>query len=888
MINSGWKGKTYAEAVSFCGDGGREICPYQAICPNGKFQNSPPHGNVWQLMEKNNDNPKNEFWAPFSNAVNDWIMIGNREKETCNTYVHMNNEVPSWGVSGNGSMGQTGYVMCCKTPNSEVLEGEDSTPSTSASEPPMLDIGQEYQESALAYEPIWYGRSEGWPGQTYNEAIGFCRAQKNSLGEQMMVCPYSAYCPLGEGGVPYGGIKEEGQRGSWAPIVNSENNWVGLDNNNKCMEYKSLYPDGPAWGITGEDNEDMTRHVMCCHSKGSNVVSNLNVGGSDMVTDDAQEESSASSPTGDDALVDEAVQMVTDQGPPVSKELQAVYSMLYSRIDKKLQPVPHDRMSGWVGQVFSEAEEYCKVEESKIPCTVEALCPNGIGDGDALVFDDGPVWAAVEDIVNPWVEIRDGGYCVEHTNLPKLMDVTRYVFCCNTAGEASDGPDNGNIPFEVIPASKPQQPQPAPSPVISTPVTEESDDAGIGEEEIDKIFELVEQKFHAVGYDRSQGWKGQSYGEALEFCAKKNSKIPCPYEAICPMAENGPPVAGEKQGTNGMWVPIIDSANGWVQVGYVDTCRKYTDMKPHPPSWGLTGKENEAITRHIMCCDEPAGTGPPINNEQKEIDEVTQTEEIVMSTMHPMWFGREDGYHGTTHEEAELFCRTIGNLHLCPVEAYCPNGPLESNALFLQQDAFEDEQWAPISNYDNEDTSLGNNWIMIGSKDGDPSNICLQYEELNKGKSPPWTADGSKTELKEHVLCCAQQESIKHEQDVSRGMNPIWMDNSHGWSGGSYDDAVKFCHDLGGKRICPYAAYCPHGPGMQPMGQHSANFNYEGEQWAPVFAEGVENNWVQIGTKYGNSATTCFSHVQLEGSPPEWGMSGDNSSAKRHIQCCSF
>ena len=38
---------------------------------------------------------------------------------------------------------------------------------------------------------------------------------------------------------------------------------------------------------------------------------------------------------------------------------------------------------------------------------------------------------------------------------------------------------------------------------------------------------------------------------------------------------------------------------------------------------------------------------------------------------HPVWFGREEGYHGTTHEEAEIFCRTIGNMHLCPVVSRC-------------------------------------------------------------------------------------------------------------------------------------------------------------------------------------------------------------------------
>ena len=147
---------------------------------------------------------------------------------------------------------------------------------------------------------------------------------------------------------------------------------------------------------------------------------------------------------------------------------------------------------------------------------------------------------------------------------------------------------------------------------------------------------------------------------------------------------------------------------------------------------------------------------------------------------------------------------------------------------------------------------------MVGTNDGDTLSTCSQYEELYDGKSPPWTADGSKTELKEHVLCCAQQESMNHEHDISRGMKPIWLDNSHGWSGGSYGD------------------------------EHSADFNLEGEQWAPVFGEREANNWVLIGRKYDNSATTCYFHTQLEGSSPDWGLSSDNSGSKRHIQCCSF
>ena len=137
---------------------------------------------------------------------------------------------------------------------------------------------------------------------------------------------------------------------------------------------------------------------------------------------------------------------------------------------------------------------------------------------------------------------------------------------------------------------------------------------------------------------------------------------------------------------------------------------------------------------------------------------------------------------------------------LCPVEAYCPNGPKESKALFLQNDAFLGEQWAPIYNYNTF------NWVMVGQKDNDPQSICKGYEQIYDGQSPLWTEDGSKSELKENVLCCIQQDNMKHEQDVARGMRPIWLDNTHGWNGGSHVDAQKFCTGLGGKRLCPYAA----------------------------------------------------------------------------------
>jgi len=168
-------------------------------------------------------------------------------------------------------------------------------------------------------------------------------------------------------------------------------------------------------------------------------------------------------------------------------------------------------------------------------------------------------------------------------------------------------------------------------------------------DQIAALYASTYEQFHPVKYDRYSGWDGQTYGDALVFCASKDGKMPCPYEAICPMRSDGPPSGGIEDGlNNGDWVPIMDSANGWVSVGHGDTCMKYNDVNSHPPNWGLTGKENEAITRHVRCCDKVEGTGHIMEGEVEfTMSEVSKAEELILDTMHPIWFGREDGYHGT-------------------------------------------------------------------------------------------------------------------------------------------------------------------------------------------------------------------------------------------------
>ena len=246
--------------------------------------------------------------------------------------------------------------------------------------------------------------------------------------------------------------------------------------------------------------------------------------------------------------------------------------------------------------------------------------------------------------------------------------------------------------------------------------------------------------------------------------------------------------------------------------------------------------------------------------------------------------------------------------------AYCPNGPNVRNRppLFLEQDAFDGEQWAPTSSH-------SNSWIMVGTTDGDPTSTCKTHEELHNNKKPSWGEDGTFSHLKENIMCCMKPphsavQSITETDDNGSNsvaasntavetvtntntafdmehlmmdkLKPLWLGEAEGWTGGSHQDAMDFCTTVRGKQLCPYAAYCPLGVGKPVMGRHKVDFNAEGEIYAPVF--GKQNHWVMIGQKGENSATTCMSHYQLEGSNPSWGLTSDKPEMKKYVMCCTM
>jgi hypothetical protein len=491
-----------------------------------------------------------------------------------------------------------------------------------------------------------------------------------------------------------------------------------------------------------------------------------------------------------------------------------------------------------------------------------------------------------------------------------------------------------------------------------------------------------------VWFSSDAGWAGTTYDDAKAYCEScaidgVETLHLCPLSAFCP---NGPtntkPLYLQMDAFQGVqWSPISDRFNSWVMVGKADdedplTCLTYMQMYNHSPEWGLDGSRPE-LKKHILCCQDDTsadavigGGGDALTDVDDDgIDGSSSTEATLDDTVSTsdagdtdevtasavsltaseaqihMWFNGDFGWLGTTYDDAKAYCESItdGTLHLCKLSAYCPNGSIDTKPLYLHLNAFEGSQWAPIGD-------SFNSWVMVGKLDEDDPMTCVTHMRMF-GHNPSWGLDGSRPELKEHILCCQDDTSTdavnedgggaptysdgnaidgsnydttadavnegaeslvysdgnadSHEGSVMSNsgkytleasvmniFHPAWFTAGQGgWDGGSHDDAVTFCEQFTGfngkgMELCPYHAYCPQGPAKPVITGHNADFNEEGEQWAPVY--GQSNHWVLIGKRGSNISTTCLSHVQLTGEEPSWGLDGSSREMKKYVLCCSL
>jgi len=634
------------------------------------------------------------------------------------------------------------------------------------------------------------------------------------------------------------------------------------------MFYHTVVGEDPEWGVTGHADEDMTRNIMCCNAGEKDVV------GPQEVMDVPVTEPSPTTPLVQTSMPTPFPTPLPSREPtppptslpsreptppptplPSTKPtLPPISGAMGLAVESyktagAYNPVWYDRSSGWTGQTFDDAFTFCSGKGINHDiCPYEAICPGGplTLPYEGTQSETNGSWAPINDAFNCWVKVSGEEVCVGYKNLNPddhptwgltgiyNEDITRHIACCDMNGAIAD------------------------------------------------THKSVLEKYSPKGFNRDEGWNGNSYKDAISFCASQDSSIPCPYEAYCPEGKGSVPTLGNF-GLEEAWAAIMDVPNGWVQIGSYEensisiSCMEYNSLHETPPLWGLFGSAGKDMMPHIMCCKEPDdGVISEVAYQSLSVATAkTINEQKILDEMDPVWFGRKHGYHGTTWAEASIFCQTIGDMVLCPERAYCPG---TEEKLFLQKDPFGGEQWAPVVS---ESGSGKGKWISVGIDHG----TCVTHEELLLAQ-PDWAFDGSRQELKENILCCQNPKYSAKEESWIKDLSPIWMDSSHGWNGGSHDEAIQFCEGFGMRDLCPYAAYCPHGPGQSVIGGHATDFNTEGEQWAPVY--GDTENWVMIGQKYENRATTCTNRQDLEGDVPDWDMSSKNADIKKYILCCSL
>ena len=57
-------------------------------------------------------------------------------------------------------------------------------------------------------------------------------------------------------------------------------------------------------------------------------------------------------------------------------------------------------------------------------------------------------------------------------------------------------------------------------------------------------------------------------------------------------------------------------------------------------------------------------------------------------------------------------------------------------------------------------------------------------------------------------------------QSTAQKYLPMEFDQSKGWNGRTYVEALQFCGSMSGYEICLYNAIYPLGPDSKPMGRH--------------------------------------------------------------------
>ena len=335
----------------------------------------------------------------------------------------------------------------------------------------------------------------------------------------MIVCPFEAVCPRGVNDVP-AGVDGVDTEQAFAPIVteNSGEAWVQIGAQDTCVKTHGQLPEF--------EDQDVTAHIMCCAPK---------VNGIDGVEKVINGMGGVKEGGDGETILD----------PELLESIMTEYS-----------PREYTRSQGWSGTTYADAINFCEEKGRLSLCPYRALCPgNFVG-----IFNKGDdeTWVPIDDMRNDWVQIGSANICVrfseEYPNPPSWGEtgagsegIATSVVCCDYSTK-NGGKDKYTVDYD----------------------------------ETQYFYSEVSRTYKPRWFDRTSGWSGHTYLEAVAFCDTTENHVLCPYDAICPLGHDQPPIYGERissSQTIESWTPYLsDDVNTWVQVGPNDKCVKYDYM----------------------------------------------------------------------------------------------------------------------------------------------------------------------------------------------------------------------------------------------------------------------------------------------------------------------
>jgi hypothetical protein len=289
--------------------------------------------------------------------------------------------------------------------------------------------------------------------------------------------------------------------------------------------------------------------------------------------------------------------------------LTEAQSMQIAAVAQRFQPTFYDRRTGWKGQTYVEALEFCQDKNDYKDtmlrvCPYEAICPGGEGsrpisghlneNGNLDILAYGGSWMPVIDDPNDWVSVGSDNSCVRWSTLydgttPDWGNTgegnevnTRHLVCCNA--DAVEGFEED----EVMKEKQQEEEDKATALAMASDAAQMSaaagdsnigvimaEDAGfdMNQATLDEIaniesegnlnaqddaalpYEIAASKFKPVFFDRDSGWTGSTYYDAVSFCENTGNNLHvCPFQAVCPKGLGEMPIR-TFNADDMMWLP---------------------------------------------------------------------------------------------------------------------------------------------------------------------------------------------------------------------------------------------------------------------------------------------------------------------------------------------